>query len=576
MSEWDVIVVGSGAGALTSAIRAHDLGLSVLVIEKSDRFGGTSALSGGGIWIPMNPQIAGLGGEDNFADAWTYVTTATRGMVCEKRLRAYLETGPKMLGWLAEKTRLTFKALPKYPDYYPDLAGSRPGYRTMEPSFFNAARLGEHFDELRPPAIGTLLLGRVSMGQAEAGVLFARAPGWMVLTAKLLARYWTDLPSRLRGRRDRRLALGQALMGGLRASLADRDIPLWLNTPFTGLVMEEGRVAGVIVQRDGRSEQLTARRGVILAAGGFERNQAMRERYLPKPTQATWTAAGPSNTGDAIEAGMAAGAATEFMDRAWWSPTVPMPGQDTSWAVMVERCAPGCVIVNAQGRRFANEAMPYLEFGEAQYADDAAGHGAVPAWMVFDARYRWKYAAGPLLPAQISPDRKLPKEWEGSIYFKADSLEALAARIGVDAAGLAATVERMNGYAATGKDLEFDKGGNVYDRYYGDPTNQPNPCLGALTKAPYYALKLNPGDIGTKGGLKADEHARVLSTKGAVIPGLYAIGNSSAALMGPSYPGPGSTLGPAMVMGFLAAAHIANGSEGDARVSRSEWENSAA
>jgi 3-oxosteroid 1-dehydrogenase len=561
--DWDVIVVGSGAGALTSALRASDLGLSVLVVEKSGKFGGTSAVSGGGIWIPMNPQIAGLGGEDNFADAWTYVTTATRGMVPEARLRAYLDSGPEMLGWLAERTQLTFHALPKYPDYYPGLPGSRPGYRTMEPSFFDGHRLGAHFAELRPAAIGTLLLGRVSMGQAEAAVLFGRGPGWMALTARLLLRYWTDLAARLKGRRDRRLALGQALMGALRASLADRDIPLWLDTPFTGLAIEGGRVTGIDVLRDGRPERLTARRGVILAAGGFERNQAMRERYLPKPTQAAWTAAPPTNTGDAIAAGIAAGAATDFMDRAWWTPVVPMPGQDSAWAVMVERCAPGCAIVNAQGRRFANEAMPYLEFGEAQYADEAAGHGAVPAWMVFDARYRWKYAAGPLLPAQIAPDRGLPRDWEGDIYHKADSLAALAAKIGVDAAGLEATAERMNGYAATGKDLEFDKGGNVYDRYYGDPGNTPNPCLGPIVKPPFYALKLVPGDIGTKGGLKADEFARVLSTEGAPIPGLYAIGNTSAALMGPAYPGPGSTLGPAMVMGYVAAGHIAGRASGE-------------
>lgn len=557
MSDWDVIVVGSGAGALTAALRANDLGMSVLVIEKSDKFGGTSALSGGGIWIPMNPQIAGLGGEDNFEDAWTYVTTATRNMVSTTRLRAYLDTGPVMLRWLAEATRLTFHALPRYPDYYPDLPGSRPGYRTMEPSFFDAHQLGAHGKELRPPAIGTLLMGRVSMGQAEAAVLFGRAPGWISLTAKLLLRYWMDLPARRRGRRDRRLALGQALMGALRASMIDRNMPLWLNTRFSSLVMQDGRVTGVDVIRDGRADRLVARRAVILAAGGFESNQEMRERFLPKPTQAAWTAAAGTNTGDAITAAVSVGAATEFMDRAWWTPVVPMPGNAAAWAVMVERAAPGCVIVNARGRRFVNEAMPYLEFGDAQLADEAAGNGAVPAWMVFDARYRWKFAAGPLLPAQILPDRKLDPAWQGVIYHKADSLDALAAMIGVDAAGLRDTVDRMNGYAETGRDLEFDKGGNVYDRYYGDPTNKPNPCLAPIGKAPFYALKLVPGDIGTKGGLKADEFARVLSTGGEPIDGLYAIGNCSAALMGPAYPGPGSTLGPAMVMGYAAAGHIA-------------------
>lgn len=557
MDSWDVIVVGSGAGALTAAIRAHDLGQSVLVVEKADKYGGTSAISGGGIWIPMNPQIEGLGGEDNFDDAWTYVKTATQGMVPEARLRAYLETGPKMLKWLADKTRLTFHALPKYPDYYQHMPGVRPGFRTMEPSFFDANELGDLWDDLREQSVGTMLMGRISMGQAEAGILFARAPGWFGLTLKLMAKYWTDIGARLRGRRDRRMALGQALIGALRASMADRNIPLWLNTPFEKLIVKDGQVTGIEVKKDGKTMALTARRGVILAAGGFESNQEMRERYLPKPTQKSWTAAAPTNTGDTIVAGMEIGAATEFMDRAWWSPTVPVPGHDKSWAVMIERCSPGCVIVNRKGKRFANEAMPYLEFGDAQLADEAAGNGAVPAWMVFDGHFRWKYAAGPLLPAQIAPDRSLPKEWEGDIYFKADTLEALAAKINVDPAGLRDTVEKMNGYAETGKDLEFDKGGNVYDRYYGDPTVKPNPCLGPLKKAPWYALKLNPGDIGTKGGLKADEKARVISKDGAPIPGLYVIGNNSAALMGPSYPGPGSTLGPAMVMGYIAAADIA-------------------
>lgn len=563
MDSWDVIVVGSGAGAMTAAIRAHDLGQSVLVIEKSDQYGGTSAISGGGIWIPMNPQIESLGGEDNFDDVWTYVKTATQGTVPEPRLKAYIDNGPKMLNWLADKTRLTFHALPKYPDYYQHMPGVRPGFRTMEPSFFDALQLGPRWVEMRKQGEGTLLMGRVSMGQAEAAILFARAPGWFSLTLKLMFKYWTDFAARKLGRRDRRLALGQALVGALRASMADRDIPLWLNTGFESFITEDGRVTGVEVTHNGERRRLMARRGVILAAGGFESNQEMRDRYLPKPTNANWTAAPPTNKGDTIRAGMDIGAATDFMDRAWWAPTVKVPGHDKAWAVMIERCSPGCVIVNKKGKRFANEAMPYLEFGDAQLADEAAGNGAVPAWMVFDGRFRWKYAAGPLLPSQIAPDRSLPKEWEGDVYFKADSLEALASKIGVDAAGLQATVDKMNSYAETGQDLEFDKGGNVYDRYYGDPAVLPNPCLAPLTKAPWYAVKLYPGDIGTKGGLKADEKARVLAQDGAPIPGLYVIGNNSAALMGPSYPGPGSTLGPAMVMGYLAAADIAERSHNE-------------
>jgi 3-oxosteroid 1-dehydrogenase len=555
---FDVIVVGSGAGGMTAALRAHDLGQSVLLIEKSDLYGGTSALSGGGIWIPLNPQIFALGGEDNFDDALRYVKAATRGMVPEPRLTAYLKSGPAMLAWLAERTRLKFHALPKYPDYYPALAGARPGYRTMEPAFFSARSLGGEAARLRPPTPGTLLFKRVYMGQAEAAVLFTRARGWVGLLLRILLAYGLDLPARLAGKPDQRLALGSALVAALRRSMMDRKIPLWLDTSLESLIEVDGRVTGVVVQHEGRSLRLQARKGVILAAGGFERNQAMREQYLPKPSRAEWSAAQPNNTGDAIRAGMALGAGVDFMDRVWGAPTVWVPGEEKQQGLFAERSSPGCVVVNRAGRRFVNEAEPYLEFVEAMYADHAKTGGSVPCWMIFDASFRHKYAAGPLLPAQMTPDSRLPGDWLGQVYWRAGSIAELAGQLGVDAAELARTVARMNDYARTGVDLEFHKGENVFDRYYGDPAVTPNPCLGPILKPPFYALKLDAGDIGTKGGLLADEDARVLNAETRLpIGGLYAIGNTSAAAMGPAYPGPGATLGPAMVFGYRAANHLA-------------------
>lgn len=555
-TEFDVVVVGSGAGALAAALRAHDVGLRALVIEKSDKYGGTSALSGGGVWIPNNHQIAALGGSDSFDEALTYVKAAVGDTAPEDRIRTYLQTAPVALRYLEEKTRVRFHSLPRYTDYYPHLPGWKPGYRTMEPAFFSASKLGKEFRNQREPAPGTLVLGRMMMGQDEAKIMFCREPGWQRLITRIMLRYWLDLPWRWRSKRDRRLALGSALMAALRASMLDRNIPLWLSTPLKSLIHEQGRVAGVVVSRNGREVRITARRGVILAAGGFERSEPLRRQHLPNPTHTTWSATPPNNTGDALVAAQALGAAVSLMDRAWWVPTVAVPGEPAQRPIFIERSSPGCIVVNKLGKRFVSESAPYLEFVDAMYADHARTGGSVPVWVVFDAQFRQKYPFGPLMPSAMQPDEKLPADWLGKVYFRAPTLAALAAQIGVDAAGLEESARRMNEYAQTGVDTEFGKG-NPFDRYYGDPTVKPNPCLGPVRTAPFYALRLDAGDIGTKGGLVTDGDARVLKESGEPIGGLYAIGNTAASVMGATYPGPGSTLGPAITFGYRAANHMA-------------------
>jgi len=321
-------------------------------------------------------------------------------------------------------------------------------------------------------------------------------------------------------------------------------------------VYDNGRVSGVEVTQKGQRLRLTARRGVILAAGGFEANQQMREQYLPKPTSTAWSAAPPINHGDAIRAGQTLGAATAFMDLTWGTPTV-VTGNGPAFGIFVERALPGSVVVNQAGRRFVNEACPYTEFVYAMQAEHKRSGGGVPCWLVFDAAFRKKYPMGPLLPGQIQPDSALPKDWLDRVYYKADTLDALAAKIGVDAAGLADTVRGFNQHAARGEDPQFQRGGNVFERYYSDPSVKPNPCLAPVLKAPFYAARLDCGELGTKGGLLADEAARVLRADGSVIEGLYAIGNCSAALMGRTYAGPGATLGPAMTFAYIAAHEIA-------------------
>lgn len=556
-AEHDVIVVGSGAGGMTAALCAAEQGLSAVVVEKDALFGGTSAVSGGGIWIPCNDGIPGAGGHDTPEEAMTYLRRVIGDAVPEEKLEAYVQHAPEMVRHMAKHFDVKFHPVPKYPDYYTDLPGAKPGYRSMEPADFDATRLGDELNRQRPSFKGTMLMGRVAMTQIEAHILFSRGPGWLWLTLKMMLKYWLDIGWRMKTRRDRRQTLGQAMTGALRAAMLRRNVPLELETGLESLVHEDGCVTGVIVKRKGRRLRYRARRGVVLACGGFESNPQMREQYLAKPTNVAWCGAPPINHGDGIRAGQGVGAAVANMDRVWGSPTVRVPGAAQQVTLFVQRGMPGCMAVNRKGLRFVNEAVPYPDFRDAMYADDAKGNGCVPCWLVFDATCRYKYPMGVFLPGQFEPDSALPKDWLDNVYYRADSLDALAAKIGVDAAGLAASVAKNNAYAQTGVDAEFGKGNTEFERYYSDLNNKPNPCIGPIAKPPFYAIRVDAGEIGTKGGLVTDALARVLRDDGSVIDGLYAIGNTSDAVMGPTYPGAGSTLGPAMTFGYVAALDLA-------------------
>lgn len=559
-TEWDVIVVGSGAGAMTSAAIAADRGLSVLVVEKSDKFGGTSAISGGGIWIPNNHYFAAKGGKDSYDKALQYIMTAGGGRADETKVRAYLDHAPAMIKYLEDKSRVRYAVAEKYPDYYQHVPGSLPGGRSLDPELFDTSVLGDELENLRRPSPSTLLMGKISWTARDAHIAMARESGWRFKILWMMLRYKLDFKWRRKSKFDRRAGLGNSLVCALRASLLDRKVPLWLNTDFRDFVLDNGRVTGIKVVSKGRELTLNARRGVIIGAGGFEQNQTLREKYLPQPTKTSWSATPPgNNTGAALEAGMAAGAATDLLEWAWWSPTIPVVGEEKPRGIFAERAFPGSIVVNGLGKRFCNEAQGYLEFGDAMYKDrEATGGKNVPAWCIFDAHFRFNYAMGPLMPGQIMPDSRLRKEWRNSVYWKADTLEELARQIDVDPAGLATTVKTVNEYARTGEDKDFGRGGNVFDRYYGDVNVKPNPCLAPIQKGPFYAMRMDAGDIGTKGGLLTDAHARVVRPDGSPIEGLYAIGNTSASVMGIAYPGAGATIGPAMTFGYIAAHHIAD------------------
>ena len=558
-SSYDVIVVGSGAGAMTSALFAADQGLSVLIVEKSDKYGGTSAISGGGIWIPNNHYFAAIGGQDSPELSMQYLKAATGEHGDPLRLQAYLDNAAPMIKKLTDNSRVRYAVADKYPDYYPQLPGALAGGRTLDPELFDTSLLADELPNLRKPSPSTLLMGRIAWTARDAHKAMARSFGWQWLIFKLMARYKLDFKWRRKSKYDRRAALGSSLVASLRRSLMDRNVPLWLNTDFQDVLLDGDRVAGIKVATGGKVLELKARRGVIFGSGGFEQNQTLREKYLPQPTRASWSATPPgNNTGAALEAGLTIGAATALMDWAWWAPTIAVPGEEQPRGVFAERAFPGAIVVNSLGHRFVNEAAPYLEFVDAMYQDNRKTDGrSVPSWVIFDGHFRFNYAMGPLMPAQVVPDSRLRKEWLNTVYWKADSLEALAMQIGVDAQGLSSTVQKVNGYAQTGVDLDFDRGGNVFDRYYGDSNIKPNPCLAPLRKGPYYAMRLDAGDIGTKGGLLTNQHAQVVREDGQPIAGLYAIGNCSASVMGISYPGAGGTLGPAMTFGYIAANHIA-------------------
>ncbi|MFC6634372.1 FAD-dependent oxidoreductase [Microbulbifer taiwanensis] len=550
-TEFDVIVVGSGAGGMTAALRAHDLGLSVLVIEKSDRYGGSSAMSGGGIWIPNHGKPSAVA--DSCDEAFQYMRGLVEPCVSDERVQAYLRTGPEMLAYLESETRVSYTPQDTYCDYYPDRPGGKSGGRTLDPDPYDGRKLGDEFENLREQHIQELALGRYALTMAEGRQIFSKESGWLGLMLKRMAKYWLDIPQRLRGKRDRRLVLGNALIGRLRHSLLEREIPLWLNCSLQELIYSDGRCSGIGVNRDGCTSTLRAKRGVILAAGGFEHNQAMRDQYLPQPSSTRWSAGNPNNTGDAIRAGQQLGAAVDLMQHAWWGPSVRVDSESVARILFIEKSLPGLIFVNADGKRFANEAAPYQDYGPNAY-----GANSPVAYAIFDNRYRQKFIFGPMIQAEFMPDKKLPKALQSGFYQKAQTAAELARELDINPQGLEQTLVEFNQCARAGEDIRFKRGGNLHDRYYGDKNQKPNPCLAPLDKAPFYGVPVYAGDLGTKGGLLTDVDARVLRKGGEVIEGLYAIGNCAASVMGSSYPGAGSTLGPAMTFGYRAANRLAD------------------
>lgn len=559
--QYDVVVVGSGAGGMLAAVRASDLGMRTILLEKSDRYGGTSAVSGGAIWIPGNDFIAE---RDPPEQALKYLLEVTEGRVPEAKLNAYVTMAPGLVRYLASLgVDYYVDPLASHPDYYPKAEGTMPGGRTMFIRPMDGGVLGESYAQLRESYPEFKMMDKISLDLSEGGMIITRAPGWRRVILRNLRRYWGDLAFRRRTHRDRRLTIGNALVGGLRKAMLDRGIPLILKARMTGLETEGRQVIGVRATVEGRPVLIRARRAVILASGGFEQSQHLRDAHFPQATELRWSATPrDNNTGDALVAVREIGAATEFLDEAWWAPTVAVPfrlapNMVRNQGIFFERGYPHSLAVNRLGKRFTNEICSYHQFGKAMIRDQKASGANIPCWLIFDAQYRAKYPLGGLQPGWAMPDARLPQDWFDNFLYRADTLEGLAAKIGVPADTLTATVETFNLHAASGSDPEFGRGANAYNQYFGDPTHLPSRNLGPVVKAPFYAVRLDLGDLGSKGGPRTDEKARVLREDGTIIDGLYAIGNCAGSVMGPAYPGAGATLGAAMTFGYVAAAAIA-------------------
>ncbi|MFC8345895.1 3-oxosteroid 1-dehydrogenase [Streptomyces sp. NPDC057280] len=538
---YDVVVIGSGAAGMTAALTAAKQGLSVVVLEKAPTFGGSAARSGAGIWIPNNPVILAAGVPDTPAKAAAYLAAVVGPDVPVARQQAFLAHGPAMISFVMANSPLRFRWMEGYSDYYPELPGGLPNGRSIEPDYLDGHILGAELARLNPSY----------MAVPTGMVVFSADYKWLTLAAVSVKGLAVATECLARGTKaltlgQAPLTMGQSLAGGLRKGLMDAGVPVRLNTPLTDLLVESGTVTGAVTP----AGLYRARRAVVVGSGGFEHNLAMRTQYQRQPIGTDWTVGAKENTGDGIRAGQRAGAALGLMDDAWWGPAIPLP--DQPYFCLAERTLPGGLMVNAAGGRFVNEAAPYSDVVHVMY-DRNPTDPDIPAWLIVDQNYRNRY-----LFKDVSPTFVFPDDWYSSgAVHKAWSIDALASAIGIAPAALRSTVSRFNSQALQGKDPDFHRGDSAYDHYYTDPSVLPNSCLAPLWLPPYYAFRIVPGDLGTKGGLVTDARARVLRDDGTVIPGLYAAGNASAAVMGHSYAGAGSTIGPAMTFGYIAARDIA-------------------
>ncbi len=547
----DFVVVGSGGGSMCAALVLRAAGRSVLILEKTDLVGGTTARSGGVMWLPDNPFMKRDGVPDSFEQASQYLESLmgqqhdTPGSTPARRAR-YLREAPRMIEFLlGQGVRLD--RVKEWPDYYDELPGGSVPGRTVVAELFNLNELGAWAPRLRPSFVQIPLPASLE----EMLELPAMKRSWRVkgLLLKLVLR---AILARLTGKRW--VAGGAALQGRMLQAALRAGTDIRTESPVSGLIVEGGAVTGVSTVKGGKPWRVGARLGVLVNAGGFARNQAMRDRWLPG-TSAKWSLAAPCDTGEMIEEMMRHGAAVAQMDeRVGNQITIPPGAEDSEIKPTAQSmtAAPHCILVDGGGARYMNEGGSYMAYAKAMLERNRAVP-AVPSWAVCDSQYLAKY-----MLAGTMPGSRKPASWYEHGYLKrAETLEELAGLLGMEPAALRATVERFNGFVDRNRDEDFHRGERAYDRWLGDELQQPSAALGRIDRPPFYAVPVYPGDVGTYGGVVTDEQARVLREDGSVIPGLYATGVSTASVMGRFYPGAGGSVGPSFVWGYVAARHAA-------------------
>jgi succinate dehydrogenase/fumarate reductase flavoprotein subunit len=539
----DVVVVGTGAAGLTAALAAREAGASVVILEKTNVVGGTTAISGGVVWVPNNRQMAEAGLRDSREEAIAYIERMAERRGDRALIERFVDASLEVVKFLEERAAVRFHALADYPDYQPELPGGRNGGRPLDQDLFDTTELGAWGARLRRnPVNGGMPM---TIREAMAWNVFAIPSGF---------------PYReVRERAKRGLVHGgTALAGRLLKACLDRGIEPELSARARELVTNgDGAVIGLRIEQAGRDRWIRARKGVILASGGFEWNRELCQAFLlGDPTH---PATPPANEGDGLLMAMALGAELGAMSEAWWCPSVVVPDETYDGAPMYRpefsvRCLPHSVIVNRRGARFTNEAHNYNDMTKPFFHHDPwhCEKLNLPAWLIVDQNYMDKYAFLTAVPGRPVP------EW----IARADSVEDLAAKLGIDREGLGATLERFNRFAETGTDSDFGRGASAFSRFYGDRTARANPNLGKVERAPFYGVPIHPGTLGTKGGPKVDGDARVRRVGGSIIEGLYAAGNAMGAFCGPGYPGPGITIAVALTWGFLAGRHAAGRAAG--------------
>ncbi|WP_349269519.1 3-ketosteroid-delta-1-dehydrogenase [Mycolicibacterium parafortuitum] len=545
----DLLVVGSGTG-MAAALAAHEAGLSVLIVEKSEYVGGSTARSGGALWLPASQVLDAAGANDSAERAQTYLDSVVDGTAPAERSAGFVKNLTATVDMLRRTTPMKLFWAREYSDYHPEHPGGSAAGRTCECRPLNTSILGEYLPRLRPGVMEVTIPMPTTGADYRWLNLMTRVPRKGLPT--IAKRLGQGVGGLLLGRRY--AAGGQALAAGLFAGVLRAGIPVWTQTALEELTGEDDRVTGAVVSHGGRQITVTARRGVVLAAGGFDHNMDMRRKFQSESLDTGVSLGADTNTGDGIRIAQDRGAAIGLMDQSWWFPAVaPLPGKAPA-VMLAERSLPGSLIVDQNGARFANESADYMSFGQRILELERTGHPVESMWIVFDQKYRNSY----VFAAELFPRMPIPQSWyDAGIACRADDLGTLADRMGVPRDTFTATMRRFNESASAGIDSDFHRGESAYNRYYGDPTVTPNPNLRPLIDGPFYAVKMVLSDLGTCGGLRADERARVLREDGAAIEGLYAIGNCAANAFGATYPGAGATIAQGLVYGYVAAMDAA-------------------